>query len=156
MGVINLGLLVEKIKKKLEGSGFIKNTDYATASAAGVVKIGDNIDVDDGVISVTFPAAGGFTADAIWSGTLTNDFVDITESLTHPLSDYKFLAVNRVNGVNVSASEMLYVPLMSSGTNNQNVINYDNNSPVTIRLGDGTVSIKGSATTAGITLIGIK
>ena len=156
MGVINLGLLVEKIKKKLEGSGFIKNTDYATASAAGVVMIGDNIDVDDGVISVTFPSAGGFTADAIWSGTLTNDFVDITESLTHPVSDYKFLAINRVNGVNVSASEMLYVPLMSSGTNNQNVINYDNNTPVTIRIGDGTVSIKGSATTAGITLIGIK
>ena len=53
MGVINLGLLVEKIKRKLEDSGFIKNTDYATASAAGVVKIGNNIDVTEaGVISV--------------------------------------------------------------------------------------------------------
>ena len=77
MGVINLGLLVEKIKRKLEDSGFIKNTDYATASAAGVVKIGDNIDVTEaGVISVTFPASSGFTVDVLWSGNLTSDFVD--------------------------------------------------------------------------------
>lgn len=156
MGVINLGTLVEKIRKKLSGT-FIKTTDYATATAAGIVKVGSNIDVtSDGTISVTFPASGGMTVDAIWSGSLTNEFVDITASLTHPVSDYKFLAINRINGVNVSASEMLYVPLMSTGASNQNVINYDNNSPVTIRLGDGTVSIKGSATTPGITLIGIK
>ena len=38
MGVINLGLLVEKIKRKLEGSGFVKNTDYATSTTGGVIK----------------------------------------------------------------------------------------------------------------------
>ena len=40
MGVINLGALVEKLKKKLAGSGFVTKTDYATASTGGVVKVG--------------------------------------------------------------------------------------------------------------------
>ena len=54
MGVINLGLLVEKIKGKLESSGFIKNTDYASASAAGVVKVGTGLAITDaGVLSVS-------------------------------------------------------------------------------------------------------
>lgn len=38
MGVINLGALVEKLKKKLAASGFITSTDYASDSAAGVIK----------------------------------------------------------------------------------------------------------------------
>ena len=57
MGVINLGLLVDKIKRKLEGAGFIKNTDYASASKAGVVKIGSGVSVtSDGTISVSSQA----------------------------------------------------------------------------------------------------
>lgn len=40
MGVINLGILVSKIKGKLIESGFVRNTDYATASKGGVVKVG--------------------------------------------------------------------------------------------------------------------
>lgn len=39
MGVINLGLLVDKIKRKLEKSGFVKNTDYASAGTGGVIKV---------------------------------------------------------------------------------------------------------------------
>lgn len=38
MGVINLGALVEKLKKKLANSGFIKNTDYASGTTGGVIK----------------------------------------------------------------------------------------------------------------------
>lgn len=38
MGVINLGALVEKLRKKLSGSGFVTNTDYATSSTGGVIK----------------------------------------------------------------------------------------------------------------------
>lgn len=38
MGVINLGALVEKLKKKLAASGFITSTDYASASTGGVIK----------------------------------------------------------------------------------------------------------------------
>lgn len=38
MGLVNLSILVERIKKKLESSGFIKNTDYASSSTGGVIK----------------------------------------------------------------------------------------------------------------------
>ena len=155
MGVINLGTLVDKIRKKLSGT-FIKTTDYATDSAAGIVKVGSNIDVtSDGTISVTFPASGGMTVDELWSGTLTTDFADITSALAHPISDYKFLALNHVNGVNVTSSQLIYVPKMSTGASNQNFIYFENNITCTIRLGD-TVTIKGSTTTTGATLIGIK
>lgn len=39
MGVINLGALVEKLKKKLSGSGFITKTDYPSGDNAGVIKV---------------------------------------------------------------------------------------------------------------------
>lgn len=38
MGVINLSILVEKIKRKLIESGFVTKTDYATADTGGVMK----------------------------------------------------------------------------------------------------------------------
>ena len=53
MGVINLGLLVDKIKRKLLNSGFITSSDKASKSKFGIVKIGDGINVSNGVISVT-------------------------------------------------------------------------------------------------------
>lgn len=156
MGVINLGTLVDKIRKKLAGD-YISKTDVATASAAGIVKVGSNIDVtSDGTISVTFPASSGFTVDVLWTGNLTSDFVDITASLTHPITDYKFLICSRVSGVNVDPGNLLYVPNMSSGGSNQNVMYLGYNTPVTIRLGDGTVSIKSSSSVSGVTLLGIK
>ena len=155
MGVINLGLLVEKIKRKLEDSGFIKNTDYATASAAGVVKIGDNIDVDDGVISVTFPTVtGGITVDELWTGNVTNEYLDITSALTHPITDYKFLAISQSDGTNVLSGQLLYVPNMSRNQNNSNYMDYGT-AHCNIRLGEGTVSIQG-ATQNGLKLLGIK
>lgn len=43
MGVINLGILVEKIKRKLLQSGFVTNTDYATTDVAGVVKVSSSL-----------------------------------------------------------------------------------------------------------------
>ena len=39
MGLINLSILVERIKKKLETSGFIKDTDYASSSEGGTIKV---------------------------------------------------------------------------------------------------------------------
>lgn len=51
MGVINLSILVEKLRKKLSGD-FVKKTDYATKTKFGVVKIGDGISVNGGKISV--------------------------------------------------------------------------------------------------------
>ena len=42
MGVINLGILIKKVANKLSKSGFIKATDYASASTGGTVKVGNS------------------------------------------------------------------------------------------------------------------
>lgn len=42
MGVINLSILVEKIKRKLLQSGFVTNTDYASGSKGGVFRTSAN------------------------------------------------------------------------------------------------------------------
>lgn len=164
MGDINLLGMIRKLKSSL--SGFVGKNDKATKSAFGVVKIGDNISVSSGKISVPVATedtygvvkagSGGCVVDVLWSGNLTSDFVDITASLSHPLTDYKFLFCSRVNGVNVEPCNLLYVADMSDGTNNQNTMYMGTNTPATIRLGDGTVSIKSSSTVTGVKLIGIK
>ena len=154
MGVINLGLLVEKIKRKLEDSGFIKNTDYASASAAGVVKVGSGLNISEsGVLSAAAQAAG-LTVDVLWTGNVSNDYLDITSALSHPITDYKFLAISFNSGSNVMPGQLLYVDNMSTATNNSNYLYYGTNN-CNIRLGDGTVSIQGS-TQNGLKLLGIK
>lgn len=154
MGVINLGLLVDKIKRKLEDSGFIKNTDYASASAAGVVKVGSGLNISEsGVLSATAQAAG-LTVDVLWTGNVSNDYLDITSALSHPITDYKFLAISFNSGSNVMPGQLLYVDNMSTATNNSNYLYYGTNN-CNIRLGDGTVSIQGS-TQNGLKLLGIK
>lgn len=39
MGVINLSILMKKIMSKISGAGFIKDTDYASSSKGGTVKV---------------------------------------------------------------------------------------------------------------------
>ena len=161
-----------------DASTLVKKTDYATASKAGVVKIGNNIDVSSGKISVPTASdevagvvkiganlsvdengalnagAGGITVDELWSGNITNEYLDITSALAHPITDYKFLCVSLNTGSNVFPSQFLYVPNMSTATNNSNYIYFGTNN-CNLRLGDGTVSIQGSGYN-GIKLLGIK
>lgn len=157
MGVINLGLLVDKIKRKLEISGFIKKTDYATASAAGVVKIGDNIDVDDGVISVTFPpATGGVTVDTLWSGSVSTTASSIKDSLTHPISDYKMIMLYRIQGGS-SCEGGVVIPVQTIGQNG--VYYYFKNlaQEVLLIVTENDVTINSSSSTvSGVQLCGIK
>lgn len=88
MGVINLGLLVDKIKRKLESSGFIKNTDYASAIKAGVVKVGDGLAITDaGVLSAS--GGGGFSVDTIYDGDGTT--VAFTFPTGKSMADYNFI-----------------------------------------------------------------
>lgn len=126
MGVINLGLLVDKIKRKLENSGFIKNTDYASASAAGVVKVGTGLSITDaGVLSAS---SAGFTVDTIYSGSneSTNTFTFPTGKT---LASYTFiLLVVESSGEDhdcistlipaawVTASEVVYTTLNYDAT----------------------------------------
>ena len=148
MGVINLGLLVEKIKRKLEDSGFIKNTDYATASAAGVVKIGDNIDVDDGVISVTFPASAGFTMDKIFDGSVVQGS-ETKYDLTAAYTGYKFLVVTAPNASSPDFGKIMVVADIATGANNLNPsgivnIRFDSEDATKFKVpqGSGTKAIK--------------
>lgn len=39
MGVINLGILIKKIMGKISGAGYIKDTDYASSSKGGTIKV---------------------------------------------------------------------------------------------------------------------
>ena len=163
----------------VDASAVVKKTDYATASKAGVVKVGNNIDVSSGKISVPAASgevagvvkvganltvdengalnasAGGITVDELWTGNISTDYLDITNALAHPITDYKFLCVSLNTGSNVLPSQFLYVPNMSTATYNSNYINFGTNN-CNLRLGDGTVSIQGAAGYNGIKLLGIK
>lgn len=162
MGDINLLGMIRKIKNSL--SGFVSTSDKASKSAFGIVKVGDNISVSSGKISVpvatedtygVVKAGGsGFTVDEIWTGNVTSDYKNITSELVHPITEYKFLVVSRSDGYNVQPGQLLYVPNMASGTNNSNYLYYGSNN-INIRLGDGSVSIGGTVVT-NIKLLGIK
>ncbi len=90
MGVINLGLLVDKIKRKLENAGFIKNTDYASASKAGVVKVGSGLNINgSGVLSAA--ASGGI--DTLYTQPDTAVVIGTEITLSAAVSGYKALIV---------------------------------------------------------------
>lgn len=101
MGDINLRGLIRNIKNSL--SGYVSTSDKATKSKFGIVKVGDNISVSSGTISVpvateetygVVKAGGsGVTIDELWNGATTTTFTSILSSLTHPLDDYKAILV---------------------------------------------------------------
>ena len=148
MGVINLGLLVDKIKRKLEGSGFIKNTDYASASKAGVVKIGAGIDVsENGTISANIPTSSGITCDELFTGTITKG---TAFTILHPYTDYVFLQIHIVSGSEGSYDSIVSVPGLATGSNNvnsiviantQNALRVDPENPTSLLLtGSGSIT----------------
>ena len=108
MGDINLLGMIRKIKNSL--SGYVSTSDKATKSKFGIVKVGDNLSVSSGTISVpvateetygVVKAGGsGVTIDELWNGTTTTTFTSIASSLTHPLNDYKAILV--CEGTNVA------------------------------------------------------
>lgn len=70
-------LLASEIPPEIpDVSGFVKNTDKATASALGLVKIGDNIDVSSaGKISVPVGSSETFGVMKAGNGVTVNDGV---------------------------------------------------------------------------------
>ena len=94
MGVINLSILVEKIKRKLVQSGFVKNTDYATNDTAGVVKTsaayGTAISAGGAFYGSTRSAvqyASGNNATLICKGTLENIKTGLAASALGAIAD---------------------------------------------------------------------
>lgn len=113
----------------LKAADVITKTDYATASKTGVVKIGNNINVASGKISVSDASteaagvvkigsnlsvdedgflnavAGGITVDLLWSGTTSASYADISADLpAATLKSYKLLlGVEGTNGGQIAA-----------------------------------------------------
>ena len=146
MGVINLGSLVEKLKKKLSGT-FITTTDYATTSKAGIVKVGSNLTMNgtshkldvpiaasdtlgvvkvgsglsiaDGVLSAS-SSGSGITADKILTGPY--GYANTKRSFTFPsgktISDYKFLIIRfaQLNDGTSSATGVIPVAAIPTDT----------------------------------------
>lgn len=120
MGVINLGVLVEALKKKLAGT-FVKTTDYASKTKYGIVKIGDGITVSSGKISVA--ATGGMTEDLLYTGTVALSSNYIEAMLAHNWDDYKMLVfyVGTTNANSVSCG-MFMTSCVSTGALQDNNI----------------------------------
>lgn len=100
MGDINLLGMIRKIKNSL--SGFVSTSDKASKSAFGIVKVGDNISVSSGKISVPVATAetygvvlassggGGVELTEVWNGTGT---VGYTFPEGKTIDDYTFLVI---------------------------------------------------------------
>ena len=93
MGVINLGLLVDKIKRKLEGAGFIKSTDYASASKAGVVKVGEGLSITEAGVLSAAGSGGSVAADVLYTQPATPVAVTSGITLTGLLTDYDLIYI---------------------------------------------------------------
>lgn len=107
MGVINLSILVEKLRKKLSGD-FVKKTDYATKTKAGLVKIGDGITLgSNGKISVE--SSGGI--ELLIPGNYTENGETGSQYLRtatgKDLSQYKILLITMSGSSNGSCSTVI-------------------------------------------------
>lgn len=157
MGVINLGLLVTKIKRKLENSGFIKNTDYATASAAGVVKVGEGLAITDAGVLSASGGSSGVTADLLFSGNIVNG-TDVVRELAHPYTDYVALIFCCVVGVNELSGGILVCDAIQTGTYNSNNVSCGSLSDLRFDAEDATKFTVpgGTGTVTGVRIYGIK
>ena len=124
------------------------DVEKASKSKFGVVKIGDGINVSSGVISVP---AGGVTCDELWTGTTSTTVADITESLAHPLSDYKLLLCY-TKGTNQSDAGLI-LPYLGV-----TVHKFALTKTIDLNVTETVVTIKNesSGSFAGVTLVGIK
>ena len=105
MGVINLTILVNKIRKKL---------GFASATKAGLVKVGDGLDISEsGVLSATGGSGGGITLTEIAS-----DFGNFTFPTGKTISDYTLLlVVGKRPEYDIYTTTIIPVSLLSSTSN---------------------------------------
>ena len=164
----------------VDASVVVKKTDYATASKAGVVKIGDNINVASGKISVPAAsdttagvvkagtnlsvdedgflnaAAGGITVDKLWSGSTSATYTSIKNDLLHTISDYRIITVCTES---VSGTEPSYFAVLQEIGESGLVYAFKNLAKeVDLAISTSDVQIRntGSGSLAGVTLYGIK
>lgn len=149
MGVINLGALVEKLKKKMSGS-FVTKTDYASSSAGGVIKIDSTYATDitdagklkskaitaagyadansgafiskgtlDNLIAAGALGGGGVTVDLLCAET-AEDNQGKTLTPTSPISGYKEIVIVIKHGDGNTCSNFLVDALVVNDTTAKN------------------------------------
>lgn len=161
MGDINLLGMIRKIKNSL--SGYVSTSDKASKSKFGIVKVGDNLSVSSGTISVpvateesygVVKAGGsGVTIDELWNGTTSTTFTSILSSLTHPLGDYKAILVT--NGSAVSGLVAPLVPVGESGVT-YGFNNLAKEISITVTTEDVKIKNSGTGALSPVVLYGIK
>lgn len=161
----------------------VTKTDYATASKAGVVKIGSNINVSSGKISVPAASdetagvvkvgnglevdengalnvteAGGVTYDELFSGTVVQGSSSIHNNLSKPYTDYKALQLVYVSGVNMTSGTPLVVSCIQTGNLNSNSSGLSNLASLRFDPEDATYFTvpSGSGNVTTIKVYGIK
>lgn len=101
-GFITSAALPTKTSDLTNDSNFVSNTDYATASTGGVVKVGSGLEITNGVLSAT----GGGTADAVeWDNVLnkptfstvatSGSYNDLADKPTIPTVNNATLTIQR-------------------------------------------------------------
>ena len=172
-------LLASEIPPEIpDTSTLVKKTDKATASAFGVVKVGDNINVSSGKISVPIGSAAtagvykvgnglsvadgvlsatatasGITADVLYTAPATPETMSQLEvTLTHDIADYKLVCVigNRAN-----TKSAMTLPVIPGFETWMPIINYAGNlvpALINIPEGGGTTITVHCDTPAGMTL----
>lgn len=152
MGVINLGILVKKIMSKISGAGYIKDTDYASSSKGGTIKVDTTYatDVTTGgklkAKEITAEAyseandaafiskatldnvlaaqpSGGVTVDELFNGSVTQG-VTTWKTLSHAYTDYKLLHITDIgsSGTSHLFSAILNTGTLATGSNNSNSV----------------------------------
>lgn len=162
-----------------DASTLVTKTDYATASKAGVVKVGNNISVASGKISVpdasdevagvvkvgtglevdedgalNVTAGGGMIVDVLYEGNITQGSSTPIQ-LAHNYTDYTFLYAVKSTQYEAQAGTMLYVPSIATGANNVNALGV-----ITFRVDgenfDQITTPSGSGTVSGVKILGLK
>lgn len=148
MGVINLGILIKKIMGKIAGAGYVKDTDYASSTKGGTIKVDSTYatDITSGgklkAKEITAEAyseandaafiskatldnvlaaqpAGGLTVTQLFSGNVIQG--DTTwKSLSQAYTGFTFLLVNSVSGANSNSGELLLVSNLQTAEYNTN------------------------------------
>ena len=156
----------------VDASVVVKKTDYATASKAGVVKVGNNIDVSSGKISVPTASdevagvvkvgnglevdedgflnasAAGAICDKLFDGNVVQGSTTASV-LSAAYTDYKFLVFVKVSGVNIEFGYPMITDAISNDANNMNTsgigsVRFDTEDATKFILpqGTGSISIK--------------
>lgn len=135
MGVINLGILVKKIMGKIAGAGYVKDTDYASISKGGTIKVDSTYatDITSGgklkAKEITAEAyseandaafiskktldnvlasqpSGGMTLEQLFSGSIPQGSTT-WKSLSKNYTDYSMLLVVMAGTYNANAGEVI-------------------------------------------------